>query len=65
MARSYLKKGHISPRGEQVQEMRIQLECSFKEQKKDQAVWDVEGGGESDGDDTEEGGRCYILLELC
>lgn len=48
-----------------MQEMRIQLECSFKEQKKDRAVWDVEGGGESDGDDTEEGGRCYILLELC
>lgn len=46
-------------------EMRMKLECNFKEQKKGQAVWGVEGGGESDGDDTREGGRCYILLELC
>lgn len=29
------------------------------------AVWDMERGGESDGDGTAEGGRCYILLELC
>lgn len=45
-------------------ETRIQLECSFKEQNKDWAVWDVEAEGENDGDDTEDGGRCYILLEL-
>ena len=71
MARSHLRKGHIrvSSQGNSTckgPEMGTRLECSFKEQQEGSSgCLELEGEGESDGDASGEGGRCYILSGLC